>query len=242
MGNRDDPHATLARLKFWGIRSSRIALAVALALLLGACGRFSSSDSTDTSATTAPGEIGAGLTVPAAPTTVAGTKATTTLAKAKCPNTDPTSEIRYDRGIAIELTVSTLCPAHASDIGFTMKVTNTSSEGVHYDVNQAQFFTIRAPRGEQKRRWEDTDCARPTGDRNKPAATLAPGATITITGMYPAPPSVTNREACRRLETGNYDAGGVFLVCDDAAYTDGYCDIAKDTQFFAQPVRITLGA
>ncbi|MEY2470309.1 MAG: hypothetical protein QOF21_3007 [Actinomycetota bacterium] len=188
-----------------------------------------------------PGEIGAGLTVPTqrtVPTTSVATKATS---RPACPNTDPTSEVRYDDwSVTITLTVSKLCPVHADDISFTMKVTNKSAAVLHYDANQTQFFTIKAPRGENKHRWTDTDCNKPIGGGDKPAANLAAGATISFSGVYPGPPGKALRDECRQLERGAYDAGGVFLLCEGEAYTDGYCDTSKDVQLFAQPVRITL--
>ena len=207
VGDPHDPHATLARLTTRSAGRARISLIVALALVFGGCGRFSSSSSSESSGTTVPGEIGVGLTVPTSPTTSSPARAATTQPASRCAHSDPTSEIRYDRGLTIELTVTPLCPAHADDIRLTMKVTNTSGSAIRYDVNQTQFFTIKAPRGEQKRRWEDTDCNKPTGGGDKPAATLAAGASVTIAGTYPAAAGVANREMCRRLELGAYDAG-----------------------------------
>lgn len=122
-----------------------------------------------------------------------------------------------------------------------MKVTNISSAAFHYDKNQAQFFSLLAyPTGSGRLRWEDTSCQPPSRDRNAPAGTLAPGDSLNFSTLYPAPKSVAEREKCRRLQPGGYQAKAVFLVCDGDAYTDGYCDISKDTQFQAHPVLMTV--
>jgi hypothetical protein len=223
-----------------------LGLFCAAALLAsGACGRFGSNKAATPTTLLGDG-VGSGLTVPttAAPAPATTAKPATTAAPApKCPYTDPTSEIAYANRLKLTLTVSTLCPKHADDIGFTLKVTNVSSEVVHYDKNQAQFFSLLAyPQGTGRRRWEDTNCQPPSRDRNAPAANLAPGASVTFDTLYPAPKSVSDREKCRRLEAGGYQAHAVFLVCDAAAYTDGYCDISKDTQYTAEPVTIEAGA
>jgi hypothetical protein len=217
-------------------------LLLVLAVVTAGCGRFGSNKTT---ATTLLGEgegVGAGLTTPTTrtpPVTTAPGKTTATVAA--CPHKDPTSEIEYGGRLRLTLTLSTLCPAHADDIGFTLKLTNISSSPIHYDKNQAQFFSLLAyPSGSGRIRWEDTNCQPPARDRNAPAATLNAGESTTITSLYPAAKSVADREKCRRLQAGDYDANALFLVCDDAAYTDGYCDISKDTQYKAQPVRITV--
>jgi nitrite reductase/ring-hydroxylating ferredoxin subunit len=220
-------------------------LLLALVVLTAGCGRFGSAKKS--SSTTLLGDgVGSGLSVPttattAAPVTTAAGKTKATVAA--CPHTDPTSEIEYGGRLRLSLTLSVLCPQHADDIAFTLKVTNISSAPVHYDKNQAQFFSLLAyPSGSGRIRWEDTNCQPPSRDRNAPAATLNPGESITINTLYPAPKAVADREKCRRLQAGDYDANGLFLACDGEAYTDGYCDISKDTQYKAQPIRITVAA
>jgi hypothetical protein len=209
--------------------------------MTGACGKFSSGKAAPT---TLLGGVGAQLTVPPtapAPTTTAK-PAPTTVPPPKCPYTDPSSEIVYGNRIKLDLTVSILCPKHSDDIGFTMKVTNVSTQVVHYDKNQSQFFSLLAyPQGTGRIRWEDTNCQPATGNGTTPAGDLAPGATLMFTGLYPGPKSEADREKCRRLEAGGYSANALFLVCD-SSYNDGYCDITKDTQFTAQPVRIDVGS
>lgn len=144
-----------------------------------------------------------------------------------------------DNRLKMTLSVTGVCFKHSDDFTMSLVVTNTSSTPIHYDANQTNFFTVRAPAGEQKRRWEDDDCVPSTGNGQKTALTLAPGASATFTAVYPADKSVGKRESCRRLETGGYDVHATFLVCDES-YEDGYCDIAKDTQYKADPVNITL--
>src|SRR5205085_10875538 len=61
---------------------------------------------------------------------------------AKCAYTDPVSEIEYGGRLRLTLTVSVLCPTRASDIALTLKVTNISKDAIHYDKNQAQFFSL----------------------------------------------------------------------------------------------------
>jgi hypothetical protein len=218
-------------------------LCAAALVTSGACGRFGSSKAS--APTTLLGDgVGSGLTVPtttAAPPTTAGKPAATSSPAPKCQYTDPNSEIVYANRLKLALAVSTLCPKHADDIGFTLTVTNVSSEVVHYDKNQAQFFSLLAyPQGSGRLRWEDTNCQPPARDRNAPAANLNPGQSVTFSTLYPAPKSVSDREKCRRLEAGGYAANAVFLVCDNS-YTDGYCDISKDTQFTAEHVLIDVG-
>jgi hypothetical protein len=188
--------------------------------------------------------VGANLTAPTtgsiSPT---GAPANTTAAPNPCPYSDPVSEIEYGGRLRLTLTVSALCPRFAEDITLTLKVTNISQATVNYDKNQAQFFSFFAyPKGSGRRRWEDTNCQPPSRDRNAPAATLNPGQAVTFSTLYPAPKSVANRETCRRLEIGGYEANAVFLACEGDAYVDGYCDIYKDTQYKAQPVRIDVRA
>ena len=241
MGNPDGSHATLTCLNWGRSSTSRIAALVALALF-GACGHFGSSGSAKTTDTTTPGEIGAGLSLHTTPTNAPTTtaKGRTVPSDSPCGPTHRGSEIAYGEGIKLAFTVSTICPVHADDITFSLTVTNTSSSVVHYDSSQFRYFTLKAPRGEQRRRWEDTDCHTPPRSEPKPASSLAPGQSLTITGIYPAPASESSRESCRRLEVGAYDAQGEFDVCGAAAYTDGYCDTAKDTQYFAEPIRVTV--
>jgi hypothetical protein len=212
--------------------------------MTGACGRFSSGKSSPTTLLGDGTGVGAGLTTPTTtppPVTTAKPAATTTPAP-KCPYSDPNSEIVYGNRIKLDLTLSPLCPKHADDIALTLKVTNVSSAVVHYDKNQSQFFSLLAyPQGSGRIRWEDTNCQPATGSGTTPAGDLAPGASLTFNGLYPAPKSVGDREKCRRLEAGGYSGNAVFLVCDDS-YTDGYCDISKDTQYKAQPVLIDVGS
>lgn len=226
-----------------------LVIALALALLLSACGKFSSSDSdrSASSGTTEPGEVGAGLGVASTQPLVTRAGAVTTAAPSAPAATDPcktkpsSTTVTRDSRLKMVLNVSGVCFKRADNIGLSLVVTNTSSQTINYDANQRNFFTIRAPQGEQKRRWEDDDCVPPTGDGQKRALTLAPGATVKFETLYPAPQSVANRESCRRLETGDYDVHATFLVCDES-FQDGYCDIAKDTQYRADPVNITLAS
>ena len=217
-----------------------LALVFALVALTAGCGRFSSGKS---SPTTLLGEgEGVGAEIVELSTTVPTTTSippATTSPRFVCPYKDPTSVIEYGGRLRLSLTVSALCPKHAEDIALTLKVTNISSTAIHYDKNQAQFFSLLAyPPGTGRSRWEDTDCQPPSRDRNAPAATLNAGDSVTFSTTYPAPASVATREKCRRLQNGDYDANALFLVCDSAAYTDGYCDITQDTQYKAEPVRI----
>jgi hypothetical protein len=227
-----------------------LGLLCALALVMtGACGRFGSSNkSSSSSDTTLLGDgegVGAGLTTPSttAPTTTAKPGPTTPAAP-KCPYSDPTSEIVYGNRIKLTLTVSILCPKHADDIALTLKVTNVSSAVVHYDKNQQQFFSLLAyPTGTGRLRWEDTNCPVPNGNGTTPAGNLNAGEAITFSGLYPSLKSYSgDREKCRRLEPGGYSAKAVFLVCDGDAYTDGYCELSKDTQFQAEPVLLNVGS
>ncbi len=224
-------------------------LVIALALVSAGCGKFGSSDSKSASSsdTTAAGEVGAGLGVdttrpyvtrPGVTTQPGAPQSRTTAPVDECKTKPTSSTAAYDNRIKMVLSVSRVCAAHADDIGLSLVVTNTSSEVIHYDTNQLTIFTIKAPIGEQKRRWEDDDCKTGTAEKRR-AADLAPGASITLGTTYPAPKDVATRETCRRLETGGYDVQALFLVCD-ASYQDGYCDIAEDTQYKANPVNITL--
>lgn len=215
--------------------------AAALVALTAACGGGGGSSSPTT--LLGEGGVGAGLTTPDSEP-VATTEAppvATTEAAAKCPHTDPVSEIEYGGRLRLRLTVSALCPSRAADIALTLKVTNISNQAITYDRNQAQFFSLLAhPAGSGRIRWEDTNCEPPSRDRNATAGTLAAGASLTFNGLYPAPTSVGDREKCRRLEPGGYAAHAVFLVCEGDAYVDGYCDISKDTQFKAHPVLVEV--
>lgn len=218
----------------------------ALALSTSACGVFKSTDSSK-EAKPRGGEIGAGL--PEEETTVATTAKPTTTRPAPKPTVDPnickpgdnTSEVRYDPGIVLLFTVSTTCATRTTDVLFKLKVTNSSAREIRYNPNQFEFFSIKAPRGENKSSWKDRDCTPPpTGDRNKPARTLVPGAALDFSAKYPGPDGVADREKCRKLEGGAYDAHAVFLLCEDDAYVDGYCNMGKATQLFAQPIRINF--
>lgn len=235
MGNPHDPHATLASLKRTG------ALITACAFVLsGACGFSSSSDSS--TATTEPGEIGAGLNAPTTGAPVTQAPATTAAqapaAADPCKTRPTSSTVTRDDRIKLTLSVSRVCASKGDDIGLSLVVTNTSSSVIHYDPNQLTVFVIRAPQGEQRRRWEDDDCATRTSEIKR-AQDIAPGASITLNNTYPAPASVGSRESCRRLEGGDYEVHATILVCDES-YQDGYCDTAKDTQYTATPVRITV--
>jgi hypothetical protein len=138
------------------------------------------------------------------------------------------------------LTSSKLCPQHADDVELTMTVTNISGASVHYDQNQVQFFSINPPRGEGRGRWEDDDCANLPADRQKPAATLNAGQSLTLKALYPGNKDVTTREKCRKLEVGEYEVNALVLVCEGDSYVDGYCNFEKDVQYKAAPVRITV--
>ncbi len=216
---------------------------MAALLALSSCGFFGSDESTPTTLLGEGDAVGAALTVPttAAVATTAATAATATTA-VPCPNKDRISEIEYGGRVRIALTVvGSLCPPKAADISMSMKVTNISATPFHYDKNQAQFFSLLPyPTGSGRVRWEDIHCQPPSRDRNAPAGTLNAGESVSFSTLYPAPKSVSSRETCRRLQPGDYEANGLFLVCDPPAYTDGYCDISKDTQFKAHPVRITV--
>ena len=214
-------------------------LITALVLVVsGACGKFSSSDSaSDSTDTTQADEIGAGLDV--APTqpvvTRPGAVTTAPVAAADpCKTMPSSSTVTHDNRIKLVLSVSGVCFKHSDNIALRLVVTNTSGSVIHYDPNQITVFTIKAPQGEQKRRWEDDDCATHTADI-KGARDIAPGASVTLTTTYPT------GEACRRLETGAYEVQATFLVCDES-YDSGYCDTAKDTQYRADPVTITLSS
>ena len=239
MGNLDGAHATLAGLKrILGL------ICVGALVLTGACGKFGSGKASPTTLLGGGSGVGADLTTPttAAPPPTTAKPAVTSPPAPKCPYSDPTSEIVYGNSVKLTLTVSTLCPKHIDDIAFNLKVTNVSNEVVHYDKNQAQFFSLLAyPTGSGRIRWEDTNCQPPPRDRTAPAGNLSPGQTITFDGLYPAAKSVGDREKCRRLEAGGYSANALFLVCDADSYTDGYCDISKDAQYTAQPVLINVG-
>ncbi|MDP1794466.1 MAG: hypothetical protein Q8K63_10055 [Acidimicrobiales bacterium] len=204
----------------------------------GACGKFSSSDSAnDSTDTTEAGEVGAGLGVPSTQPLVTRPGAVTTAAPVAadpCKTKPSSSTATRDNRLKLVLNVSGVCFKQADNIGLSLVVTNITSSVVHYDPNQLTIFTIKAPQGEQKRRWEDDDCAGRTAERKR-ALDLAPGASVTLSTTYPM------TESCRRLETGSYDVQAVFLVCDDG-YDSGYCDTAKDTQYTAQPVNITLSS
>ena len=238
MGNRDGPHATLARLK-----RILVVLSATVLALSGACGGGKGKSSSTTLLGEGSG-VGAQLTTPttAAPVTTAKPVATTASAS-RCPYTDPVSEIEYGGRVRLTLTVSVLCPTRASDIALTLKVTNISKDAFHYDKNQAQFFSLLAhPTGSGRIRWEDTNCNPAPRDRSAPAGTLNAGEAVTFNALYPAPKTTADREKCRRLEVGAYAANAVFLLCDGAAYTDGYCDLSKDTQLKAEPVLIDVRA
>jgi hypothetical protein len=229
VGDPHDPHATLARLKRVGV----IGLACLLALS-GACGGGSSDEQPE------PGGVGAGLQARTTLTGVTQPSATTRVTAAADPcATKPTStSVVRDNRLKMVLSVSGVCFDSAADIGLSLVVTNTSSSVIHYDPNQLTVFAIRAPRGEQKRRWEDDDCATRTAEKKR-ALDLAPGASVTLATTYPAPANVADRDSCRRLETGDYEVQATLLVCDES-YEDGYCDTAKDTQYQADPLTITL--
>ena len=237
MGNPHDPHATLARLKrVLGL------LCVTALVFTGACCHFGSSKSSPTTLLGDGEQIGGGLTTSAtaAPTTTTAAKVTTT-APPKCMYSDPTSEIVYGNRIKMNLTTTPLCPQHATDITFKLVVTNVSNAVVHYDRNQNQFFSLLAyPQGSGRIRWEDANCQPRVSDGTTTAGNLGPGASITFDGLYPGLKSAPDREKCRRLEAGGYSANAVFLTCDGAAYTDGYCDISKDTQFQAAPILLNV--
>lgn len=233
MGNPHDSDATLTGLKRSGV------LVVALALVLAGCGKFSSSDSKSSTSTTAAGEIGGGLGIDTTqPAVTQAGPAPTAAAADPCTTKPRSSAVVRDDRLKLALNVSGVCFKHSDDFTVSLVVTNTSSEVVHYDPNQRTVFTIKAPAGEQKRRWEDSQCQTRTADI-KPARDLAPGASVTLTATYPAAKDLSNRETCRRLETGDYEVQATFLVCD-ASYQDGYCETAKDTQVQADPVTITL--
>ncbi|MEY2397521.1 MAG: hypothetical protein QOJ00_695 [Actinomycetota bacterium] len=212
-----------------------------------ACGRFSSKHAN--SPTSEPGEIGGGFVQLSNPTTtVAATttkpttrSAPTTATETSGCDTRNANSLFNDGRLKIAMTTSSTCPAHRDDITFTMAVTNVSSTAVHYDANQLLRFSVRAPAGQSRRRWEDDDCATPPADRTKPALDLQPGQSVSFASLYPGPKDFANREACRTLEVGAYEVRGVFLVCD-ASYQDGYCNISQDTQVEAAPIPITLGA
>lgn len=214
-------------------------LVLALALLLSGCSKFSSSDGKSTTKTTEAGEVGAGLGVEPTQPVVTRPGVTTTAAADPCTTKPRSTTVVRDNRLKMVLNVSGVCFKHADDIALSLVVTNTSSAPIHYDPNQVTMFTIKAPTGEQKRRWEDTNCVPPTGGGHEPALTIAPGQSVTFSDTYPAPKSVSDRESCRRLQTGGYDVQAELLVCDES-YVDGYCDISKDTQFRADPVNITL--
>jgi hypothetical protein len=215
------------------------ALLLAVAFLLTGCGKFSSSDGKSATNTTEPGEVGAGLGVPTTQPVVTRPAPTTTAAVDPCKTKPRSTTAVRDNRIKMVLSVTGVCFKHADDFGLSLVITNTSSAPIHYDPNQITVFTIKAPQGEQKRRWEDDDCDPPSSGGHEPALTLAPGASVTLSTTYPAPGNATDRESCRRLETGGYDVQAEFLVCDES-YVDGYCDISKDTQYRADPVNITL--
>jgi hypothetical protein len=219
-------------------------ISAGLALVAAACGGGGGGDKSSGTTLLGGDEIGSNLSTPttAAPVTTTAAPATTAPV-AKCPYTDPVSEIEYGGRLRLTLTVSVLCPRKPDDIAFTLKVTNTSSEAIHYDKNQGLMFSLLAhPTGAGRSRWEDTHCEPPPRDRNEPAGTLAAGQSLTFNTLYPAPKSVSDREKCRRLEPGGYAANAVFLVCDGDAYIDGYCDLSKDTQYKAHPVLIDVRA
>jgi hypothetical protein len=218
-------------------------LGAAALMVTSACGVFGSNKPTPTTLLGEGDGVGAGLTTPTTATSPTGSPSATTAAVDPCPYKDPVSEIEYGGRLRLTLTVSALCPRFAEDITLTLKVTNLSQEPINYDKNQAQFFSFLAyPKGSGRRRWEDTNCQPASRDRNAPAATLAAGQSLTFSTLYPAPKSVANRETCRRLEVGGYEANAVFLACEGEAFVDGYCDIYKDTQYKAQPVRIDVRA
>jgi hypothetical protein len=228
------------------LKSRGVILCVIAGVLLSGCGKFSSSNGSATP-TTAPGEIGAGLTV----STTAGPAATTTTARAAsgsapgaaaCPHSQSSSDITYANAVRVQLHVAALCPAHADDIALTMTVTNTSSALIHYDPNQEVIFSITAPRGQNKPRWQDNYCATPAADTHKPALNLAAGQSVTFTSLYPGPTATANRETCRKLEIGDYEANALFLVCGQTSYQDGYCSTSEDTQYAAQAIPLTVGA
>lgn len=240
MGNSHSAHATLARLK----RQLILGLAVVFALpvTLGACGGGGDKKSTATTLLGG-GDVGSDLAVPTTPApTVAPvtTAAPVTASGPACPRTSGSSEIVFESGLKLALSVSKTCPKVGEDITLTLNVTNGSNAVVHYDPNQAQMFTIKAPPGEQRPRWEDDDCNPPTGDRNKPAVSINAGQTTTFKTTFPGPAGAATREKCRKLVAGSYDAMALLLVCEGAAYVDGYCDLSKDAQYNAEPVRLTL--
>lgn len=223
-----------------------VLLCTAVALVASGCGSFGSTASDKGGTTTLLGEgdeIGSGFTTAAtAPRTTTTTTAPPTT-EPPCPYTDRVSEIEYDGRLRLTLTISHLCPNKVDDIGLSLRVTNLSDDPIHYDKNQAHLFSLLPhPPGSGRIRWEDTNCQPPSGARNEPAGVFPAGATLTFNGLYPAPESVGDREKCRRLEVGSYTANAVFLVCEGAAYTDGYCDISKDTQYKATPVLIDVRA
>ncbi len=219
-------------------------LLVALALATSACGGGSGKPTPTT--LLGEGGVGADLlttTAPPAPTTTAASASApaATAPSFKCPHKDATSEIEYDGRVRIALTVSKLCPKRAEDITLSMKVTNISASAFHYDRNQAQFFSMLAhPAGSGRLRWTDTDCVPPSRDRNETAGTLGAGESLSFSSLYPAPTSVADREKCRRLQPGGYQAKALFLLCDGAAFSDGYCDLSKATQLEAHPVLMTV--
>lgn len=222
-----------------------LACFAALALSTSACGVFKSPDSKSDGPRG--GAIGDEFTEE--PTTVPATLKTTTTVKRTprvtadpdvCKPGDNTSEVRYDPGIVLELTVSTTCATRATNITFNLKVTNKTQREVKYDPAQLEIFSIKPPRGQNKPSWRDRDCTPPPVERRQVAKDIAPGATLELTSKYPGPDSVADREKCRKLETGAYDAHAVFVLCDGAIGRDGFCESSRADQLFAQPIRINF--
>ncbi|HVE94098.1 MAG TPA: hypothetical protein VNB24_04195 [Acidimicrobiales bacterium] len=223
-----------------------LACFAALALSTSACGVLKSPDSKSDGPRG--GAIGDEFTEEptSAPTTA---KPTTTVRRpATRATTDPdacrpgdnTSEVRYDPGLVLELKVSTTCAVKATNITFNLKITNTSPREIRWDPNQIEYFSIKPPRGENKPSWRDRDCTPLPTDRRQLAKTMTPGQTIEFTNKYPGPDSVADREKCRKLESGAYDAHAVFVLCEGPAFNDGYCEASKADQLFAQPIRINF--
>jgi len=227
-----------------------LACFAALALSTSACGVFKSSDSKGEGPRG--GAIGDEFTeeptsapTTAKPTTTRRAPAAPAPAPAPanpdaCRPGDNSSEVRYDPGIVLELTVSTTCAARATNISLSLKVTNKSSRDVLYDPAQIERFSIKPPPGTNKPSWRDRDCTPPPAERRQEAKPIGPGSTLEFTSKYPAPDSVADRERCRKLESGPYDAHAVFVLCDGALDRDGYCEGSRAEQLFAQPIRINF--
>jgi hypothetical protein len=212
-------------------------LAVALAVLISGCGRFSSGDGATPRVDR---EVGDDRGVAAVEKQRVANTPTTVIEwiEGKLP---ANTSVRDIHGFRMYLSFGE--PARSYTLGETVRlilgVENRTGVEQPYDTNAREQFKLVDANGNTV--WTDVDCRSRDLETNVTGVvTLEPRETVSYSDFYPARETPTLNKGNRCRVEGEFDVIGMFPWCAPGSMQNGTCWPDRVTYLESAPLRLTI--